>query len=163
MGAFRIGDVLLLTVGCTVWSKERRDANDDKRGGLIVAVELEANEDGETIRTFVCCDPHLTRPLRFVKLAEDEVDISTAEGPEDGRAKRMLRRFAEELCRVDKWKDRTGPFDTYQAALADYVRELRAVLIPTAVPHLGSRYRRQEQPSLTTARAHGVHPGLIDE
>lgn len=155
-----IGDLALLEVGCCVWSKERVDDRANPRGGVIVAVTETVTDDGEVLREYVCCDPLLTYPLRFIRLGEFELDRETLEPPSEQRNRRLLRRFAEELCRIDRHRPRVGPFTADQAALVDYMRALRQVLMPVPVPHLGRSFRSLAEPPRMQAP---VHPGLVDE
>lgn len=103
-GARLIGDLTLLDVGFTVWSRERQMHYGDDHvplGGTIV--ERREQRDPETgeiaERAFVCIDEHRCRPvIKPAVLQVDEIDRGTMEGPLDGRLRYLVRRFAEEIA-----------------------------------------------------------------
>lgn len=101
-GAALLGDVTMLTVGCTVWSRERFYAGPDRSplGGVIVRIDEKRSEDGEVWRFYVCIDPYRTRPtITLNRLEIGEVDPEAMEGVLLERVRLLWRRLAEEIGR----------------------------------------------------------------
>jgi hypothetical protein len=98
-GARTMGDLALLELGCSVWSRERRHADDVPIGGVIVGVhDVADRETGEVSRVFDVLDPYRTRPhFHFYILTEAEIDRSVLEPPESHRLRTLIRRMGEEV------------------------------------------------------------------
>ena len=86
-----------VTLGCSVWSAERRHSDDLPVGGVVVAMESVPDETGEIRRFYKTVDPYRRKGAVHL-LNELEVDLSSIEGPEHQRLNKLVRRMAQDVA-----------------------------------------------------------------
>lgn len=106
-----IGAMALLELGCSAWSQERRDHNDDPVGGVIVHVDDHVDrETGEKTRVLTTLNPY--KPVHGIgfrhQLNEPEVDLETLEPADSYRLRLLIHRLAAEVAA----KTKQGPVMT---------------------------------------------------
>ena len=87
-----------VTLGCSVWSAERRHSDDLPVGGVVVAMEgVVDQETGEVSKLFHTLDPY-RRANAVHRLSEAEVDLGNLEGPDYSRLNKLVRRMAQDVA-----------------------------------------------------------------
>lgn len=88
-----------VTLGCSVWSAERRHDDDLPVGGVVVAMESVPDaETGEVCKFFKTMDPY-RRKGAVHSVRESEIDLGSIEGLDYSRVNRLIRRMAEDVAK----------------------------------------------------------------
>lgn len=142
-----IAKMASITVGCEVWSTERRRAvpgDEVAKGGIVVRVtESFDQETGEVDRAFLCIDPYSTRPfLQWSLLKEAEVDRETVGPSEVNRLATLWRRLAEDVVFSSPHKRRKGMPLPQEVKLTEAMHELQVAVFGPE----GELYKALEPP-----------------
>lgn len=96
--ARRVGVLVLIEKGVTVWSSTRRDAYDQALGGVVVEInDVVDRETGEISRHFTCLDPYGAGDVTVRRLAEAEVSPTGVEATANSRITGLIKRLAGEV------------------------------------------------------------------
>lgn len=109
-GARTIGDMALIDVGCSIWSKEddldaRMDSAGNARGGIVVEVHdvTDFTDDGEIVksRAFRTFDYYLSvdDPRAQCVLLEASVDLERCEPVNVGKCRGLMRKMCAHVGR----------------------------------------------------------------